>query len=425
LEHQRRAGDVFLDEMSTRLGGAVPAGTPAPFLETLQVARAVQASLPLRASLATDGVIEDEIVMRGRRTRVYHAPTGAVAPGVRTVLVPDPQWVAFDHASDQGPRDIKLLDVRTKQVRTLLGQASNDTLPVFLNGGRSLLFASDRLGPLSLWRLPLANGEAVEEPVVVRRDVGRICPLGMSPSGTFVYAVQNGLVDVIVPVAAGVDITAGNGCSYGPDGRTLAWSVREGSGPKSQHILRVRDADGTIRELLRAMSPEWLMMHDWAPDGRALFIVRQFPMRPGGGPERSELWRVPLDGTAPHYTGVSVPTLRGVSVHPDGRTIAYTAGLPTWEVWAMEGIRYVVQQRLVDPERRRRAAHVDATRVALDRHLVLHAGDLQREIDDQQRAASSSTPSRRTGWNPVALASTTKGPGEARRRDTCPSAWFA
>jgi two-component system phosphate regulon sensor histidine kinase PhoR len=84
----------FLDEMSARLGGALPAGTPAPFLETLQVARAVQASLPLRASLATDGVIEDEIVLRGRRTRVYHAPTGAAVAGVRTVLVPDPQWVS-------------------------------------------------------------------------------------------------------------------------------------------------------------------------------------------------------------------------------------------------------------------------------------------------------------------------------------------
>jgi Tol biopolymer transport system component len=481
-----------------------PNGTPWTLraADNVQIVRPVAWSANARAVLVvtTDERFHIGLELIDVATKAISrlAELGVVEPfGV--TMTGDARWVAFDHASNPGPRDIKLLDVRTKQVRTLLGQASNDTLPVFLNGGRSLLFASDRLGPLSLWRLPLANGEAVEEPVVVRRDVGRIWPLGMSPSGTFVYAVQNGLVDVhvarlgedgrleqqpapvtatfagsnispqwsrdgrslayvsqrgamtigpgaralvvrdhatgaerflypdltffiqprwspdgtriivkgrsaesnkwglhivdarsgavasaltaetvdseseigsiqwvpgreailvgrhgkgiiefdlktgieqvIVPVAAGVNITAGNGCSYGPDGRTLAWSVREGRGPKSQHILRVRDADGTIRELLRAMSPEWLMMHDWAPDGRALFIVRQFPMRPGGGPERSELWRVPLDGTAPLYTGLSVPTLRGVSVHPDGRTIAYTAGLPTWEVWAMEGIR--------------------------------------------------------------------------------------
>ena len=94
-----------------------------------------------------------------------------------------------------------------------------------------------------------------------------------------------------------------------------------------------------VRLPARPATPGCWRASRWAPDGRAVFVVRQFPRRPGGAPERWELWRVPLDGTAPLNTGLSVPTLRGVSVHPDGRTIAYTAGFPTWEVWAMEGIR--------------------------------------------------------------------------------------
>lgn len=84
----------FLDEMAARLGGPLPPGTPAPFLDTLRVGRAVQASLPLPAAAGAGGVVEDEIVLEGRRTRVYHAPMSAASPPVRGLLVPDPRWAA-------------------------------------------------------------------------------------------------------------------------------------------------------------------------------------------------------------------------------------------------------------------------------------------------------------------------------------------
>lgn len=83
----------FLDEMAARLGGPLPPGTPAPFLDSLRVGRAVQVSLPLPAAAGAGGVVEDEIVLEGRRTRVYHAPMSAASP-VRGLLVPDPQWAA-------------------------------------------------------------------------------------------------------------------------------------------------------------------------------------------------------------------------------------------------------------------------------------------------------------------------------------------
>ena len=483
---------------------AVPNGTPALLraADDAQLVRPVAWSADARVLLVvtTDRTFHTalELIDVATRAKTVLAELGTVEPfGV--TMTGDARWVAFDHAPGPGPRDIRLLDVRTKQIRAVVAEPSNDTLPVFLKDRRSLLFASDRLGPLSLWRVTLTDGDVAGEPVLVRRDMGRIWPLGMTATGTFIHAVQNGLVDVhvarlgedgrleqqpapvtatfagsnispqwsadgaslayvsqrgamtigpgaralvvrdyatgserflypdltffiqprwshdgtrivvkgrsaasnlwglhvldartgaitggitaatvteeeelgaiqwvpgrdallvarqgkaiveidmttrreqvIVPLDADVLVGAGRGCAYGPDGRTLAWSIREGRGPKSQVVLRIRDASGTTRELLRTSAPEWMAFQDWSPDGRAVFVLRQFPARPGDAPERWELWRVPTDGSAPTSTGLSAFGLRGVSVHPDGRTIAYTAGFPTWEIWAMEGVR--------------------------------------------------------------------------------------
>jgi Tol biopolymer transport system component len=480
----------------------VPAGTPRTIRDAgdLQAIRPVAWSADARQILVitTDDTFRTglELIDLPTLASTRLAELGHVEPfGV--TMSGDARWVAFDHAPGPGPRDIRLLDVQTRQVTTVVGQPANDTMPVFLPGERSLVFGSDRLGPLSLWTVPIADGRAVGEPVLVRRDAGRVWPMAMTSDGTFIHAVQNGLVDVhvagldddggldeqpapvtatfaganlspdwsadgaslayvadrgalsrgagsralvirdrvsgaervlypdllffiqprwapdgsrilvkgrsaatnlwglhmvdvrtaavtsavtaattdaegelgpvqwvpgreailigrhgkgivefdlvtqaeriLVPLASDVVITAGTGCSYAPDGRSLAWSVREGRGPKAQHVLHVRDAGGTTRELLRTTGPEWLQMMDWAPDGRSLFVVRNG--RQGAQAGHGELWRVPVDGNAPVPTGLSAFGLRGVSVHPDGKTIAYTAGFPTWEIWAMEGIK--------------------------------------------------------------------------------------
>jgi Tol biopolymer transport system component len=480
---------------------AVPAGTPQMIRadSDLQAIRPVAWSADARRLLVvtTDTAfhVALELIDVATRAAMPLTDLGTVEPfGV--TMTGDARWVAFDHAPGPGPRDIRVLDTRTRDVRTLLAQPANDTLPLFLPGGEALLFATDHLGPLSLWRLPFSAGQAAGEPALVRRDVGRIWPIGISPDGTFVHAVQNGLVDVhvarlgadgrlaeqpapvtatfagsnispdwsadgaaltyvaqrgamaigpgartlvvrdhatgverflypdltffiqprwspdgtrilvkgrsaasnmwglhmvdartaaltsvvtaatadaeseigpiqwvpgreailigrqgkaivefdlatqaervIVPLERGVSVTAANGGGYAPDGRTLAWSAREGNGPATQAVLRVREADGAIRDLLRASAPEWLMLQGWAPDGRSLFVVRNG--REGARSGHAELWRVPVDGSEPVPTGLSAFGLRGVSVHPDGRTIAYTAGFPTWELWALEGI---------------------------------------------------------------------------------------
>jgi hypothetical protein len=52
---------------------------------------------------------------------------------------------------------------------------------------------------------------------------------------------------------------------------------------------------------------------------------------------RSELWGVPVEGGEQQSLGFSVmEDVRSLSIHPDGRQLAFTAWEPATEFWVME-----------------------------------------------------------------------------------------
>lgn len=48
-----------------------------------------------------------------------------------------------------------------------------------------VLFASDRTGTNSLWSLAVVDGKPEGAPTLLKRDVGRILPLGFARDGSF------------------------------------------------------------------------------------------------------------------------------------------------------------------------------------------------------------------------------------------------
>ena len=73
----------------------------------------------------------------------------------------------------------------------------------------------------------------------------------------------------------------------------------------------------------------------WAPDSGQILLIK----RPGtlAKATRSELWGVPVEGGAQRSLGFSVmKDVQSLSIHPDGRRLAYTAWEPATEVWVME-----------------------------------------------------------------------------------------
>ncbi len=125
------------------------------------------------------------------------------------------------------------------------------------------------------------------------------------------------------------------GVSLSPDERLLAYSgslLQEG---RRMFVLRVLDREaGVTRELARTITPEVLLFHDWTADGRHLIVTRRIA-QPSQPPA---LWRVRVDDGMSEPLGLSVRGVREVSAAPTGNRLAFTSGIATSDVWALEHV---------------------------------------------------------------------------------------
>ena len=109
-----------------------------------------------------------------------------------------------------------------------------------------------------------------------------------------------------------------------PNGQQLAfiWST-----PTSRvlNVIPTTERGGEIRELFRVHRPERLFQPAWMPDGNHVLFGK-------GGIEgqepRLELWLISAEGGGSKYLGLAMEglLLYGLSIHPDGQRIAFTAG---------------------------------------------------------------------------------------------------
>ncbi len=121
-----------------------------------------------------------------------------------------------------------------------------------------------------------------------------------------------------------------------PDGQQLAfvWSTL------TSRALKVipTTTGGETRELLRVQSPERLFQPAWMPDGGHLLFGKG---RLQGQEPTLEIWRISAEGGEPQYLGLAMEglLLYGLSIHPDGQRIAFTAGRDLGsQTWVMENL---------------------------------------------------------------------------------------
>jgi len=124
------------------------------------------------------------------------------------------------------------------------------------------------------------------------------------------------------------------GLALSRDGEQLAFSVSE----SGLRIIKVIPSmGGEVRELLREDESLITIAFGtmvWASDGRSLLFVRS--TTPGGS--KTELWQIPLQGGEPRKLELVAENMRDLSVHPDGKHLAFTAGQEKSEVWVMENL---------------------------------------------------------------------------------------
>ena len=94
---------------------------------------------------------------------------------------------------------------------------------------------------------------------------------------------------------------------------------------------------GEPRELVRVDALERIFPPAWMPDGDLLFGRGRVE---GQGP-RFELWKASTAGGEPERLGLSMEgsVLYGLSVHPNGRRVAFTAGhFGSLETWVLNNL---------------------------------------------------------------------------------------
>ncbi len=119
-----------------------------------------------------------------------------------------------------------------------------------------------------------------------------------------------------------------NNLAVSPDGRFLAFGMSDGNRTQAKILLVMPAAGGNPREVLKLKNESLSGVH-WTRDGTHLLFSRAGQPKPG-------LWRIPAKGGEPRSLGLATNENARISLHPDGRRIAFTAGETNTEVWVME-----------------------------------------------------------------------------------------
>ena len=113
---------------------------------------------------------------------------------------------------------------------------------------------------------------------------------------------------------------------YSPDGKTIAFISDRGG----QENLWLMNADGSNARSIHPDMNSRVYEPAWTPDGRAVVATRYLPDFRGYYHPSMEIWRYPVDGTAPALLAKGkTARYRWPSVSPDGRTLYYYTAFNT------------------------------------------------------------------------------------------------
>jgi Tol biopolymer transport system component len=249
---------------------------------------------------------------------------------------PDGRYVVVDYPQQEKDpmHDVFLFSVDGQQEIPVVQHPADDFVLDWVPGSDYLLFSSDRTGTHDAWMVEIVDGQPRGEPLLVRKDIGQIFPLGFSRDGSFYYRLETEMVDISI---ASFDLEKRTvvdpprkisqrfvGANYdpvwSPDGKYLAFLSDRKAGPGGQtsQALWIRSEEtGETREvstkLRRFGRPRW------APDGRSIFVV--------GNDEKTflALYRVDIQTGEASFFIDSEPgaNIKDFALSPDGKSVFY------------------------------------------------------------------------------------------------------
>jgi len=269
---------------------------------------------------------------------------------------PDRKYLAY--VSQRGPgttsltsRD-KVLVVRsldTGQEREVAVDLSLINRPQWWPDGRSIVVAgNDKQSRVGIYRIDAQTGEVT---VLVQEEGNNYRFPMLSPDGKTLYYLrinfpkgtwsirardlQSGGENEILSVSSPKGI-ANLGLS--PDGQQLAFVVGDRTRPQAAPLKVMPIKGGEARDVCQITGDPGAHRLIWTPDGQKILFTlrRQDAAKPVNSDQTFELWQVSAAGGQSRKVGLAMERLRDLSLHPDGKRLAFAAGQSKPEVWMME-----------------------------------------------------------------------------------------
>ena len=177
-----------------------------------------------------------------------------------------------------------------------------------------------------LYSIDVQTGDTT--PIATDPEI-RLSQAAWSPDGESIYIRSNTTVSRLDPASGEeTELYQGKpgpiGLDVSPDGRWLAFYQDNSS------LVVLSSTGGEPREVVRLAENEKSdFSHSfvrWTPDSQHLLYPKH----------NSQLWKVHVETGVQQQTGPAIENLVQVSMHPDGRQIAFTVEQPGSELWVME-----------------------------------------------------------------------------------------
>jgi len=322
--------------LDAALRGSSPWGmTIAPASPRRAFARGLAAALLASAFIVAPAIARPLTPMDMVMMKRVGAP--AVSPDGRWLAY---QLRSTDLAANRGRTDLYLLDLKAKGAKaTLVASApdKNESAPAFAADGASLYYLSDASGDDQLWKVALDKAGMAGTPVQVTAAHGGISGFKLSPAGDKValWADRPVGAKTLADVAPAKAENAGSGRVY--DKLFVRHWDTWADGQRSALFVQSLSAGSDPHGAVSVMGP---LIGDtpskpfggaeelsWSPDGRTLY----FALRDGSGNEAKstnlDIWSVPADASAAptNLTPANQATDTLPAVSPDGKWLAWAA----------------------------------------------------------------------------------------------------
>jgi Tol biopolymer transport system component len=211
---------------------------------------------------------------------------GLIGPGF---YLPDGNFIIYDFgllAQESRGNDIALLPVQEGKEILLVKHPAHDISLGWDSHGERFLFLSDRTGNMDIWALDMKDGRPQGKPYLLKKNMGRITPLGFTENGDLYYAIYTSMNDVytasldleknslLAPPKRAEELFMGDNSSpdFSPDGKYLAYISKRTHGPgrfEPQAICILSLESGEKRELFPDL--ENMSFICWSADGKNFF----------------------------------------------------------------------------------------------------------------------------------------------------------